>query len=93
MKWTILIGYKKTTTKKRNVLTKQKEIQSVHVVLQQYDWKKKNSNEALISSIRIITLYKNNNNKNKQTELSIDPENDIVSYFMTINWRSSLIRY
>ena len=55
--------------------------------------KKKNSNEALISSIRIITLYKNNNNKNKQTELSIDPENDIVSYFMTINWRSSLIRY
>lgn len=54
---------------------------------------KKNSNEALISSIRIITLYKNNNNKNKQTELSIDPENDIVSYFMTINWRSSLIRY
>lgn len=55
--------------------------------------KKKNSNEALISSIRIITLYKNNNNKNKQTELSIDPENDILSYFMTINWRSSLIRY
>lgn len=55
--------------------------------------KKKNSNEALISSIRIITLYKNNNNKNKQTELSIDPENHIVSYFMTINWRSSLIRY
>ena len=54
---------------------------------------KKNSNEALISSIRIITLYKNNNNKNKQTELSIDPENDIVSYFMTINWRSSLIRH
>ena len=53
---------------------------------------KKNSNEALISSIRIITLYKNNNNKNKQTKLSIDPENDIVSYFMTINWRSSLIR-
>ena len=47
--------------------------------------KKKNSNEALISSIRIITLYKNNNNKNKQTELSIDPENHIVSYFMTIN--------
>ena len=47
--------------------------------------KKKNSNEALISSIRIITLYKNNNNKNKQTKLSIDPENDIVSYFMTIN--------
>ena len=54
---------------------------------------KKNSNEALISSIRIITLYKNNNNKNKQTKLSIDPENDIVSYFKTINWRSSLIRY
>ena len=54
---------------------------------------KKNSNEALISSIRIITLYKNNNNKNKQTKLSIDPENDILSYFMTINWRSSLIRY
>ena len=52
---------------------------------------KKNSNETLISSIRIITLYKNN--KNKQTKLSIDPENDIVSYFMTINWRSSLIRY
>lgn len=47
---------------------------------------KKNSNETLISSIRIITLYKNN--KNKQTKLSIDPENDIVSYFMTINWRS-----
>ena len=83
MEWTILIGYKKTTTKKRNVLTKQKEIQSVHVVLQQYDRKKKNSNETLISSIRIITLYKNN--KNKQTKLSIDPENDIVSYFKTIN--------
>ena len=54
---------------------------------------KKNSNEALISRIRIITLYKNNNNKNKLTKLSIDPENDIVSYFKTINWRSSLIRY